>query len=249
MPAAPASAEPALDADLTSILATNLVAYQALACEYRATSSQRLKHATRWLDGVFQRNDQGRRLQALDIGCADGSHAYLLAEHGYDVTAVDFSPRMIRIARWRLIRFRLRKARRPRFLTGEFHAGTFRDSAGHTEVLGDRQFDLVVANAFVHLFPRPYDRAVVRKTLQLVAFEGTALFSTTIEESREEGYFTKFRSDGTGVDRWRGHYPKDEFLALIRDAAGDPFDMHDEITTDMRGRSWLTVAVRRARAG
>lgn len=249
MPAAPASAEPALEADLTSILATNLVAYQALANEYRATSRQRLKHATRWLARVLERNTHDRRLQALDIGCADGSHAYLLAQRGYDVTAVDFSPRMIRIARWRLIRFRLQKAHRPRFLTGEFHAGTFRDSAGRTERLGDRQFDLVVANAFVHLFPQPHDSHVVRKALELVALDGTALFSTTIEDSREEGYFMKHRTDGTGVDRWRGHYPKDEFLALIRDVAGDLFDMQDEITTDTRGRSWLTVAVRRARNG
>ena len=249
MPAAPASAATALQADLTSILATNFVAYQALATEYRATSRQRLQHAGSWLAGVFQRNTRGRRLRALDIGCADGSHAYLLAEHGYDVTAVDVSPRMIRIARWRGLRFRLRKARRPRFLTGEFHAGTFRDSAGRTEQLGDHQFDLGVANAFVHLFPQPYDLAVVRKALELVAFEGTALFSTTIEESREEGYFVKYRCDGTGVDRWRGHYPKDEFLALVRDAAGEPFDVDDQITTDMRGRPWFTVAVRRARVG
>ncbi|MFI2486436.1 class I SAM-dependent methyltransferase [Promicromonospora kroppenstedtii] len=249
MPAAPASAEPALEADLTSILATNLVAYQALASEYRVTSRQRLKHAAEWLAVVFQRNTRSRRLQALDIGCADGSHAYLLAAHGYDVTGVDFSPRMIQIARWRLQRFRLRKDHRPRFLTGEFHAGTFHDAAGRTELLGDRQFDLVVANAFVHLFPRPYDRAVVKKALDLVAFQGTALFSTTIEDSREEGYFVKYRSDGTGVDRWRGHYPKDEFLALIRDAAGEPFDLQDATSTDMRGRSWLTIAARRARVG
>ena len=251
MSAVPASVVATLQADLTSVLATNLVAYQVLAPAYRATSGQRLGHAAEWLAGVFPRITADRPLRALDIGCADGSHAYLLAARGYDVTAVDFSSHMIELAvsqtRWYHF-FRFRKPRRPRFLTGEFHGGVFHDANGRTARLSDRTFDLVVANAFVHLFPEPFDRAVVRKALELVAVHGTALFSTTIEDTREEGYFVKYQSDGTAVSRWRGHYPEEDFTQLIRDAAGSSFDMDQPVrTTDMRGKRWITIAARRSR--
>jgi SAM-dependent methyltransferase len=35
----------------------------------------------------------------LDLGCGTGQHAIRLAQHGYDVTGVDRSPEMLRIAR------------------------------------------------------------------------------------------------------------------------------------------------------
>lgn len=245
MSAAPGSAATALRADLASVLRTNFAAYQALAGDYRATSRQRLRHAARWLARVFRRTPPDNRGRALDIGCADGSHAYYLADHGYEVTAVDFSPRMIELAMTHEARARSRSGHLPRFLLGEFLDGSFCDAAGQTEHLRERQFDLVVANAFVHLFPEPVDRTVVQRALELVAHQGTALFSTTIEETRREGYFSKHRSTGPHVERWRGEYPKEEFLALISDAAGQAFDIHDQITYDMRGKSWLTVSARR----
>lgn len=36
---------------------------------------------------------------ALDLGCGDGRDAIFLARHGFDVTAVDFSPTAIKMAR------------------------------------------------------------------------------------------------------------------------------------------------------
>jgi SAM-dependent methyltransferase len=35
----------------------------------------------------------------LDVGCGTGNHAALLAEEGYDITAIDLSPDMIRVAK------------------------------------------------------------------------------------------------------------------------------------------------------
>jgi SAM-dependent methyltransferase len=244
MSAATTSATIALRPNLASVLDANLAAYEALAEDYRETSPLRMKHAAEWLSGPLS-SDSPKPLtrgRALDIGCADGSHAFLLAEHGYDVTGIDFSPRMIELARGR------RSGRhQPSFLEGEFLAGSFCDAHGATVEL-DGQFELVVANAFVHLFPEPVDKDVVRKALDLVAAGGAALFSTTIEDSRQEAYFGKAGAGGTYVQRWRGHYPKEDFLSLIRDAAGDSFVITNLPTTDMRAKEWLTVLARRQAA-
>lgn len=241
MSAATSSATTALRPDLASVLDTNLAAYQALADDYRATSPLRIRHAAEWLSGPLEGNALGSpsAARALDIGCADGSHAFLLAEHGYEVTGIDFSPRMIELARRRQSdRHRLT------FLEGEFLSGKFLDSRGQITALYG-QFELVVANAFVHLFPRPVDEEVVRRALELVAVDGTALFSTTVEDRRQEAYLAKAGGDGTRVERWRGHYPQDDFLSLVRDAAGGEFVVTDLPTTDMRGKAWLTVLARR----
>jgi SAM-dependent methyltransferase len=48
------------------------------------------------LDGFIQRHG-GSRL--LDVGCGTGTHSALLAERGYDVTAIDLSPEMVAQAR------------------------------------------------------------------------------------------------------------------------------------------------------
>lgn len=41
--------------------------------------------------------EEGDRV--LDVGCGGGRHAVLLQERGYDVTGIDLSPRLLRIAR------------------------------------------------------------------------------------------------------------------------------------------------------
>lgn len=246
---APPRATQALQVNLNAVLKVNLAAYQTLAADYRSSSWLRLKHASRWLGKHLTRIRSGRRPRALDIGCADGSHAFYLAERGYLVTALDFSPRMIELAEARAANATPKGTVTPCFLTGEFLEGRFHDATGCPVTLTERHFDLVLANAFVHLFPAPVDVAVVRRALDLVAPGGRALFSTTIEDSRHEGFYAKTRTDGTQVDRWRGHYPEEAFLDLIRGAAGDPFDIVAHTTEDMRGKSWLTVMAHRAVRG
>ena len=47
---------------------------------------------------LLQRTVKHPRPRILDVGCGTGNHAVLLAEQGYDVSAIDLSPDMIRIA-------------------------------------------------------------------------------------------------------------------------------------------------------
>ncbi|MEV0105756.1 class I SAM-dependent methyltransferase [Nocardia sp. NPDC050799] len=94
--------------------------------------------------------------QALDLGCGEGADAYWLAEHGWQVTAVDIS-----------------------------QVALDRAAAGHPEIswqraditvtpMPARSFDLVSA----HYFPIVHetDHATVRGLLEAVAPGGTLLF-------------------------------------------------------------------------
>jgi SAM-dependent methyltransferase len=51
------------------------------------------------LDGVIRQHVKSVRPRILDIGCGTGQHAVLLSGKGHDITAIDLSPDMIRIAK------------------------------------------------------------------------------------------------------------------------------------------------------
>ena len=46
----------------------------------------------------FVEHDRSRG-RALDLGCGTGTNAIYLAQHGFDVTAIDFAPKAIDLAR------------------------------------------------------------------------------------------------------------------------------------------------------
>jgi len=50
------------------------------------------------LERLFRAHDL-KGTAVLDLGCGTGQHAIRLAQHGYEVTGVDRSPQMLRIAR------------------------------------------------------------------------------------------------------------------------------------------------------
>jgi SAM-dependent methyltransferase len=93
-------------------------------------------------------------LRVLDIGCAGGRNAELLARLGCDLYAIDASEPMLRRTRSRLVEVlgEREAARRVRF--------------GRMEMLGafgDRSFDLVVA---LGVFHSASDRSVFERALQ-----------------------------------------------------------------------------------
>ncbi len=76
-----------------------------------------------------------------DLGCGTGSLSVLLAEHGYDVTGVDLSPRMVALA--------LAKA--------AAHEVPVRFAVGNAAEpeLGGRRFEVVLARHVVWALPDP----------------------------------------------------------------------------------------------
>lgn len=234
---------------LQAILEINRAAYDMLAETYRATTSTRQENTKKWLTDLVPQPTSTRRFTALDIGCADGTHARVLTTQGYTVTGVDFSAPMIAAARALSSDPTLPGA--PRLLHGEFLTGRYLDERGEETRLDDSCFDLVLATAFVHLFPPERDEEAVRKVLRHVAPGGTALLSTTAAGTNRRGFEAKTAADGRTAVRWRNHYDYPTFLWLVREAARDEYGeratVRQRVVADPvdGAKLWIDLAVDR----
>lgn len=69
---------------------------------------------TKTLIEFIRNSAKAEHPRILDVGCGTGNHAVLLAAQGYDVTAIDLSPDMIRVA--------LSKQTKAKFICGDVGA-------------------------------------------------------------------------------------------------------------------------------
>lgn len=147
--------------------------------------------------------------RAVDLGCGSGANAVFLAEHGFDVTGVDFSP--VALARARALAEDAGVTDRCRFVIGDLTAG-----AGGREVRGP--FDLIVdygtlddlrgddrdeMTALVHDLSRPGSRFLLwcfhgdRRGLPWISFKGPSRIAGGIDEGEVERRF----ADAWDVER------------------------------------------------
>ena len=178
---------------------------------------------------------------ALDIGCADGTHSRVLSALGYAVTGVDFSAPMISRGT-RALQTTRRCHNKPSLLHGEFLSGRYVDEHGTDTLFDGARFDLVLATAFVHLFPPEADEDALRKVLSHVAPGGTALISTTVEPTNRTGARDQGEFERRLASRWRNRYTFETFDWLVREAARDMYGRRD---SSNRGSS----STRRPREG
>jgi SAM-dependent methyltransferase len=111
--------------------------------------------------------------------------------------------------------------------------------------------DLVLATAFVHLFPPDADDDAVPKVLGHVAPGGTALLSTTAAMSNRRGLELKAGAGGQVARRWRNHCTLEYFVWLVREAARDVYGVRVPVRpwvvldAGSEGKLWVDVVVTR----
>lgn len=191
-----ASLSPGLDTEIVDVLHRNRATYAELPAVYERTGAFRREQAKRWLLSPLETLRPPRQAdRLLELGSADGYLTGLLAEKGYDVTAVEYTPQMCEATR--------RNAPSAKVVEAEFLSHHFDDT-----------YDVILCSAFVHLFPPPYDRAVLLKVRDLLADGGIAYLATTVHSEYSSGYEAK----GSSGHRYRTRYTHEEVVDLITSA-------------------------------
>jgi len=150
----------------------------------------------------------------IDVGCGNGDMLEIIRSLGYqNIRGIDLSEEMIAIAR----------------------------SKGLDCVVGDfmgnelDQSDVVIAQAFVHLFPKAELVNIIKKLIGMT--KRVLYFCTTQESVSEEGMFLK-----GGIMRFRAKYQRDEFINIVKENfseySGEYFEMNDP-----EGKTWTNQII------
>jgi SAM-dependent methyltransferase len=110
--------------------------------------------------------------RALDMGCGTGTNVITLAEHGWQVTGVDFSARAIRYAR--------QKARQHQVMV-DLRV----DDVARLSAITDK-FDLILDMGCFHSLPAGRRQAYITNVERLLADSGTFLLYTFISNAPNE---------------------------------------------------------------
>lgn len=111
--------------------------------------------------------------RALDLGCGSGTNAISLAQHGWQVTGVDFAPRAIKLAKQKAKRaavqvdFRVDDVTALRSLKGPF--------------------DLILDIGCYHSLPENRRSDYLRQVVQMLAKDGTYLLYVFVKKDPTEG--------------------------------------------------------------
>ncbi len=164
------------------------------------------------LEGTLEPLEQQCRI--LDMGCGVGDNLQVMKEKGFhNLTGVDIAGGMIKEA--------------SRVDAELICADLFNYQP-------TQPYDLVFAQAFVHLFPKKQLRAVLTRCLELS--RRRFYFSTTIHDTPKEGLENKGE-----VTRYRSRYTTHELLDTVAELlAEDPnlsFTYH--FLTDPLGKYWI----------
>lgn len=159
--------------------------------------------------------------RALDVGCGNGRHTELLAEHASVVVGVDVSRELLEEAR-------IRAAER-----GFEGRATFVHGDAERLPIASNAVGLAVYVATIHHLPSSgARRRSLNELARVLRPDGVALvsaWSTTHDKfDRTEGFDTTVDwtlPDGETVPRYYHIYAPDEFEADIRDSACELVDM------------------------
>jgi len=158
---------------------------------------------------------------ALDVGCGAGITTQVLAQHDFSVTALDLSSKMVDVC--------LRREPTAYGIVGDY-----------LETIFQEQFDVIVAFAYIHLFPANLAAQHLKKMHHDLADDGRLLIGTTKETKSGEGLEGK-ADYVKEVRRYRKRWTEAEFREALQKAGFQLLDM--TLHHDPFGKTWMDAVL------
>lgn len=190
--------------------------YEKITLDQKPTERELQKS----LLGKFVDNLTGER-SVLDIGCGVGYNLKILAELSADLSGLDISSEMLRYASQRCPQARLYLSSLAEFET-------------------EKEFEGVVMEAFIHLFPRTEVEGVLDKVKSLIKPDGIGTLTTTISADSYEGFFTK---EGYPQERrFRRFWKPSDLISTVEESG---FKILNEQQYPNFGKYWVRLTFRK----
>ena len=210
---------------LSFALDANRRAYQKLASEFHTTEDKRSQEIQDWLNPVLVQLRGLKNPLILDIGAGDGLIAEYFAQNNCNVTAIDFAHSMCQ---------RMKSRHNLDIIEDEFLKHDFEK----------KKFRCIVAVAFIHLFPPPWDFQVIKKIHELLDNDGFAFFATTIHDQSAKGFLRKIGYSYEPI-RYRSRYTELEITTLLEQAGFKILNLDRRCGPVERNQTWISFLVTR----
>ncbi|MFA7244107.1 MAG: methyltransferase domain-containing protein [Patescibacteria group bacterium] len=205
-------------------LQLNKETYDRLAKEFQDKIGSRLSSDKRVVERfVSFLPTPSSNINILDIGPGNGNMSMLLSELGYNVTAIEISPEMTRVAS--------NNAPKAKIITDDFLSHQF-----------DKSFTGILAIAFIHLFPKQDLFRVLNKIKDLLENDGKVYFSTTKHRNSEEGMFSKNNFKDKSK-RFRHKFTKEELWEQLEKIGFRIIDYSEDIGCEEENKIWMNFIV------
>lgn len=145
----------------------------------------------KFLDGLFKKY---RCRRIIDIGCGTGNHAIRLSTLGYEVTAVDVSPEMLKIAKSKV------KDRKIQIRQG--------DMKRLGSIFPEERFDgaISLGHVFYHLSTNKEAKVFLKGVRKIMKRNGLFVFNARNARKIDEAYLNNLRL---------GHLVNDDQIQII----------------------------------
>ncbi len=163
--------------------------------------------------------------KVLELGPGVGAMLKEFTNLGCATTAIEFSTKMAHIA--------YKNSPRTTFL--------IKDIITCSNLLY-RQFDIIFASAFIHLFPLEDEKRVLNKIRKWASKDSIIYLNTTIHKNSCEGMFVK-EDYGNNTEHFRRKWNKDEFLGFLSENDFEILDKSEKVELD-RKKVWINVIIK-----
>lgn len=200
---------------ISSLNKTNVGVYDLLADEYEACARENSEVVSESMDKLSLHTVPPATV--LDVGCGVGNIADALVNKGYVVDGIDISPKMIEVAK--------RTVSGARFFVGDVYTYSF-----------EKHYDVIVAFAFLHLFPRAEVVKMLQKFRKILEPGGFIYTGTTESSEYTEGY--EYKHDySKKVRRFRARWPRKELDLFLMNNGFEIIEVYKHI--DVKNKIWL----------